>query len=970
MDSRTQHSPQRTLQRLGACVFTVVILALVVFRPTTCSLASTLEGQDEDYPEVFDDLAPHLEETYWDLRRFQPLPQLRRSLAQLENSADEVYIEYADPLEERVRVHVGDSSKFFSLKGVATLRQAFKLLKEVFAFVQETYKGKSALNDIRIATLNGFLSGLDPHTLVFSKKAFEDFYVHIEGEIFGVGMLVGTRGDGRLTVIEVLKNTPALKAGFRKGDLITRIDDESTVNMSVNEAVQKIRGKRGTDVVLSIKRKEAGDDKLTTKKIAVTRDRVIIKSVESKLLLDGIGYALVTNFDKNTVDLLRQNLEKLAQEYADQGGKGGLAGLILDLRNNSGGLLNQASAMADLFLESGEIYSIAERDSVETHSAKDDGNEPSYPIVVLCNDASASGAEIVIGALQRNRRALVLGTATFGKGSVQQLHPLPPSPAFFGSRNFKAQLKITVSEYLIPGKISIQENGVVPDIEAQVAAFADKEIDLFANARRNTEKDYEFHIVSKFAKDLTPLSGIQYPFVVDAKKERSSDRLGDKFMSGEIEPLEDKLVQVALQIQRLWKERPESLREATFDGPTVVESLRDGIDAVRKDLENDIRKLLLERGIDWSDGPAPAAKPDVALELGHEFSTRPSEDEEKPYPEPILVLKAKATNRSSAAVHRLAGLTDSDNLAYGEREFLFGKIEPGASVERRIEIPIRPSSASRSDVLAVRLVSPSFQEPLVAANHEVVIAAEKFPEFRYSLTLYENGKDAPIEALEPGMDLRLVASIENIGDAPVRKGEGVAILRNQNGKDVFLDVGRIETDDLAPGQKQDVEFKFQVHAGAQREAYKFEFGVFGSFYPIGLSREFEIPGGKANPAQFKNGERFQASNIRLRVAESDPKAAAPASPLVTPKERIRLSAVIEDTHAPFQAWVSVSQLSADERHLPDKVAFAESEPTTPSQLELTAELPLKVGQNVIAVNSTNERGLNQRRILFVRRTAN
>ncbi len=947
-------SRQNALQRIATYVFTVSVICLLALPLGTCSFANTADTAVEEYPEIFDDLGPHLRRYYWDPRRFQPRRQLERALTSLENSADEIYVAFTGPDKNRARVHVGEFSHVSSLSQVTSLDSAFRTLKRIFEFLERHYDGETALEDIRIATVNGFLTGLDPHTVVFSKKAFEEFYVHIEGEIFGVGMLVGLRGDGQLTVIEVLKDTPAARAGFRNGDLIAKIGEESTVNMSTTEAVKRIRGKRGTEIVLTIKREEG--EKVVTKKIPVTRDLVVIKSVESKLLPNGIGYIQVRNFDKNTLSSLKQNLTRL---HITNGEKE-LAGLILDLRGNSGGLLKQASDMADIFLERGVIYSIADRDGVESFEAVDDGDEPSYPMIALCNEASASGAEIVIGALQQNGRAVVLGTTTFGKGSVQQLHPLPSANRFL--RRFKAQLKITVSEYLIPGKISIQETGVVPDIAAHRVFFADKDVDLFPNVRRGTESDYEYHIVSQYAKELEPLTMLTYPLVYDPPEE---DEIGDRFMSGEINPMEDKLVEVAHTLLGAHVERGP---RGAIDGKTFVTMHAGEIERARSRLLEEIATLLRDRGIDWSAGDNPD-RPKVKLEIEHRFVERPSKDEEDPYPERALVVTARVTNLSDRPIHRLAGVSSSDQALYNEREFLFGKLEPGQTIERSFDAVLRPAPATRSDFLTVDLTCPNVEGAFEQVEHEVVIESQPFPEFACSLTLVDEQTGQKLEHLAPGTRATLLATIENVGPALVRKG--VAVLRSdKNGQDLFLDIGRLDLPDLKPGEKRELAFRFHTRPDASREQYDFEFGVWGSHYPTGVGRDFTIPAAAPDRTKFENGRTFRASAIDVTLAfdrDGKRREATEKEVIVTDASTVRLAAVIRDTSAPFHAWVSISRVALDEDGLPDKIYFRESEPPPAEKLELSTDIPVEVGQNRISVVTTNDDGVSRRHVVYVRR---
>lgn len=939
---------------LAACVG----LTFLINGPPTTPLSAADEDEDADYPEVFHDVSRYLKRYYLDLDRLDARLLLEKAFAHLENSADDIYVENSDPSSGVVTIHVGSKAESFRYDGVKSLGQAVEVLESVFVFLKSNYKGETKLNNIRYATVNGFLSGLDPHTIVFSPEDFKDFSVHIEGEICGVGMYVGTR-DGKLTVIEVLKGTPAQKAGFKKSDLIMKIGDESTINMTVNEAVDKIRGKCGSTVTLTVKRPSAQDpENLETLSIPVDRARVVIKSVESKLIKDwntgstgpwkgSVGYVWVRNFDKNTTPTLRENLDRLVKENDNKP----LAGLVLDLRNNSGGLLTQAVDMCDLFLETGEIVITASRDNrLAVQSAAKDGLEPEYPIAVLANEQSASGAEIVIGALQKNDRAVVLGTRTFGKGSVQQLHQLAND----------AQLKITVSEYLIPGKISIQENGVVPDILAQ-PEIDDVDFDLFPNELSAGERNYDKHIVSRYAKKETPRYTFNYLYLPPEK-----DNSEDRFMSGELEPEKDKLVEMALNVLKL-ADRP-------FKPSRLLEEKKGDLLKQREGYFGEVVEQLKKKSIDWSPDPsgAPSVVPEgsLDLQLSSEVKQEPSREKDDPVPVNMLILTAKLTNKGTKPIHRMKGLSRAEYFVYKDREFLFGKVDPGQTVERTAKVRLPYFPYSRNDLIQVDVSTTgdlpsgdSVPSDPVVASRSIAVEVQDIgrPAFSYAATLLDASTGKTISDLTDGVRASLKVKVRNTGSAPAYKG--IAILRNETGRQVFLEKGRIEFTNLAPQASTEVEFTFEVRSGEPVEAYKLEFVAADSYSNAAITRKLSIPrAATQDEVPFPNGVEFAPPAIVATVV--DPQTQKPV--LITDKDQLRLDALVKPSDTEnYKAWVYASVLGDRENNVPDKILLQSA--GGKEDLKIGASVPLKKGINVFTVVSNAKNGLESRQSIVVRR---
>ncbi len=346
-----------------------------------------------------------------------------------------------------------------------------KIFSEVLNMIEKNYVEEVESKTLIQGAINGMIKSLDPHSTFLTPDMYKELQVGTKGSFGGVGIVITLQKDV-LTVISPIEDTPAFLAGIEAGDKIIRINGKPTKGITIMEAVKKLRGPKNTKVTITILRKGM----IQPKDFVITRAVIKIKSVKHKLY-DNIGYIRILVFQEGTAD----DLEKVIADINKK--VGSMKGLVLDMRNNPGGLLDQAVKVSDLFIKSGVIVSTKGRSkSVEnTYMAQDDGSEPAIPIVVLVNEGTASAAEIVSGALQDSRRAIILGTQTFGKGSVQTVIPLENGSA----------MKLTTAKYYTPKGKSIQAEGIVPDIVVEhTGPFDDEE----SPGRSIREKDLKGHI--------------------------------------------------------------------------------------------------------------------------------------------------------------------------------------------------------------------------------------------------------------------------------------------------------------------------------------------------------------------------------------------------------------------------------------------------------------------------------------------
>jgi carboxyl-terminal processing protease len=327
-----------------------------------------------------------------------------------------------------------------------TYRQ-LNLFGDVFEKIRNDYVEKPDESKLIEAAINGMLSSLDPHSSYMDAKAYRDMQVQTNGEFGGLGIEV-TQEDGLLKVVSPIDDTPASKAGIMSGDIITAIDDDTTQGMTLDQAVDKMRGAVNSTVKLKITRGASKE----VKEFKIVRDVIKVQSVRSKVEGDDIGYIRITQFTAQTGDGLKAAMDKL---HADLGDK--LKGYILDLRNNPGGLLDQSIDVVNAFVDRGEIVSTRGRnpDDAQRFNARPGGDlSGGKPMAVLINGGSASASEIVAGALQDHKRATLIGTRSFGKGSVQTIMPLGQDGA----------LRLTTARYYTPSGRSIQAKGIEPDM--------------------------------------------------------------------------------------------------------------------------------------------------------------------------------------------------------------------------------------------------------------------------------------------------------------------------------------------------------------------------------------------------------------------------------------------------------------------------------------------------------------------------
>jgi carboxyl-terminal processing protease len=375
-------------------------------------------------------------------------------------------------------IFIISSQRHSSAEGKGSDYESIELFTDVMAIIKKSYVEEVDTKKLVYGAINGMLSSLDPHSSFMPPDTYKEMKIDTKGAFGGLGIEISIK-DGLLTVISPIEDTPAFKAGVKSGDIIFKIDEKFTKDLNINDAVKRMRGQKGSKVILTIMRE--GFEK--PKEFPLVRDIIQVKSVRSHLMDSGYGYVRIAQFQEKTDDDLSKALKIMKEEN-----KGELKGLVLDMRNDPGGLLDQAVKVADHFVPEGQMIVYTEgreKDSKMQFTAKKGGKEPNYPIVVLINGGSASASEIVAGALQDHKRAIILGTQSFGKGSVQTIIPLSDDSG----------LRLTTARYYTPKGRSIQAKGITPDIVVEAVELPK------TTAKKDTmhlsEKDLENHFESE-----------------------------------------------------------------------------------------------------------------------------------------------------------------------------------------------------------------------------------------------------------------------------------------------------------------------------------------------------------------------------------------------------------------------------------------------------------------------------------------
>lgn len=724
---------------------------------------------------VFSNVALHVKDNYVEPDRIDPKEMLVSALNEIERQIAEVLVE--DAGKGKLSIKVMDQEKLLYIDDVESLWEINLKLREVFRFFEKHLPPQQDVRAIEYAAVNGALSTLDPHSVLLKPEAFAEMKTSTKGEFGGLGIVISVR-DSKLTVISPLDGTPASRAGLEAGDVISRIGDVSTVSMPIEEAVRMLRGPEGSKVTIWVDRKGWTE----SRRYNIVRERIKIESVEGKLLSNRVGYVKIKNFQQNTGKDLEERLEKLEKEA---GGK--LAGVVLDLRNNPGGLLEQAIRVSDKFLTSGDIVTTVGYGNKlrEPKRARWSGTQSEVPVAVLVNKGSASASEIVAGALKNLDRAVVIGERTFGKGSVQVLYDFADNSA----------LKLTIAQYLTPGGISIQNEGVTPDIELKPAWLEEKSVRLFFEPQGHRERNLKSHLERKGKATHAQIPNFELTYLLERDDDDDDEEADDEQTPDPNAFDED--YQVTFAREFLLAAGKPSRSKMLETGKRFLESRE------AKEIER-VSARLGELGVDWSPRPdiGVVDAPELLVSLG--FEDHPTNHVSAG---DAVEMVATVENRGERTLHRVRGIIDSEHPAFRGREFMFGKLAPGDTRSWKVATKVPKEAASRSDLLNLELSSDEGALSSKAVL-PVVTRYVAHPQFSYSYAMDDAKRGDGDGVLEVGEGVDFVIFVTNTG--PGDADDVTLRLKSAAKEDLFLERGRVTVGPIASGKTAVGRLKFRV----------------------------------------------------------------------------------------------------------------------------------------------------------------
>ncbi|MBI2499961.1 MAG: PDZ domain-containing protein [Deltaproteobacteria bacterium] len=705
----------------------------------------------------------HIERNYVDHDLISPLKLLDSALKELEITISPFL---ARVEESGIFLKYANKSGKIPVPSPLSMDDLHLLLRKTLGFLNVNYKGQLTLKEIEYAAARGLTNGLDVHSTFLPPKMYQEFRISTKGRFGGLGIVIGIR-EGHLTVISPLEDTPAWKGGIQASDRIIQINEEPTINMSLTEAVEKLRGPIGSKVTILVER----TGQATPQKFTLKRDLIEIHSVAGRFIKEGdVGLMKIKNFQEDTVPSFERLLHKMQKENPT------MKGLILDLRNNPGGLLDQAVELADRFLSHGTIVKTVGPEISENEEAEEGDMAEKIPLVVLVNEGSASASEIIAGTFQNNDRALTLGARTFGKGTVQTIYDLRDDSA----------LKLTIAKYLTAGDREVQSIGILPDIELLPVVVGKEQINYYEDPVKREGERTDFPMASLRLRYLKP---------VKEKKETDDD---ESYKIGLEEDFPILLAQELLQL-------PQEVTALKSSWLQKVSSL---VNNLRQQQLSLIEEALQTRKIDWGLSEAKG-DPSLSAKINLKDKDGIEKKSFRPGDEGRLVMTVE--NKGDGTFYQLGTVSESEDPLFDGLEFLFGRLAPGEQKQWEVPIKIPESSLPRSEPIHFRFEEGYGRVPKSIALN-LHIEEIPHPIFAYQYEIRDgnlpgtqgNRNGRP----DPGETVAIRLQIQNLGEG--KSIEPVVNIKNLGGTEVFIEKGRALLKTLAPHKRDEATLMIHI----------------------------------------------------------------------------------------------------------------------------------------------------------------
>lgn len=896
-----------TFRRSSLSILAIFFAIAALFASGWAENASSLANA-----KLFGRAVTAIEENYVDPERIDPKKMLDGSLLQMQRAIPEILVK--DKSDAALTLVVGLAQKQIGTGPVGSLSDLNRVMGEILSFIAANYHGDTPPEEIEYAAIDGMLEVLDPHSNFMPPKVYNEFRVGTRGKFGGLGIVISIK-DGQLTVIAPIEGTPASRAGIKTGDRILQIGDESTINMSLTDAVNKLRGDVGSKVAIIVERSG-----LAPRKIALTRALINIESVKHQTFADAgkkIGYLKIKSFQSNTDEDVKIALDDFRRKGAP------LDGLILDLRNNPGGLLNIAVEVTDHFLSDGVIVTtVGPHDSViEKENAHSSAMEEKYPIIVLINEGSASASEIVAGALKENDRAVVMGMRSFGKGSVQTLFELGGGSA----------LKLTIAKYKPAGVQDIQLVGLTPDVFLQPVTVDAKNMNLIEDILPS-EFDLEQHLggAVKTYADQEFKSQYHVRYLKPAADEKSLENESIREYAKEPDVEKDFAVNLA---RRMLTSAGRDSRKAMLSG--VGESIA----AAEKDSQSSIDAALKPLSINWEDVKA-AGEPKLTLSYnlisGKSRVPRAKAGDK-------IELQLSATNNGTGSYSRLIAVGQSDMPFLSNREFVFGRLDPG--VTRAWTVPIElPEGMPSQDLVMDVTFEEGNRRAIQPLN--IIIPADELPEpaFAFSFKTLNLAKGKPWPA---GVAIPIDFEITNTGKGSTSK-DTVATLSNECGEGMFIEKGRVNLGAMPPNTTRRAPFKFHLSSAGKPEGkceIKLTVADLKRYAVLTKKLDLSLQTGGISPAA---GVKYAPPVIEL--------AKFPSS---TADTSVKISGTINNIGKVRDYFIFAGE---------KKIAYVPNA-APDSTMKFETFVPLEPGSNIIVIGARDQEDLMGRKVIVIDRTS-